>query len=212
VARRIRKNVRSSVAETARALWLASRFFPPRNNVTMRERNRDMLPMFYTIDRFHLHPHPNLHSMPLSVIYIHDLIELIWNAALQGERILPQANNSSDRARGYYFACAGEHPSYAKWGHMLASALDRKPVIVLPLIPPIPWLVGGASELVSRWRQQSTTLNQDKIREASVRSWACSPVRAAAKLGFEPNRPLLNQLRATVDWYRKSRGHQETVV
>lgn len=173
-----------------------------RPGIVFGERNREMLPMFYAIDRFHLHPHPNVHSMPLSVIYVHDLVEIIWQSALNGERIAPPAE--ADRATGYYFACADEHPTYATWGRMLATALDRQPVVVLPLPYPIPWVIGGISELLSRLRQHSNTLNQDKIREANAKSWACSPARAKARFGFEPCRPLLNQLRTTVDWYRNN--------
>ncbi len=173
-----------------------------RPGIVFGERNRELLPMFYAIDRFHLHPHPNLHSMPLSVIYIRDLVELILKAAVHGDRIVPHAVSDADRAKGYYFACADEHPSYAAWGRMLAAALDRQPVMVVPLLFPLPWVVGSCSEILSRLRHQPSTLNQDKIREANARSWACSPARAKANLGFEPHRPLLAQLRTTVTWYR----------
>lgn len=198
---------RSKLAgEKAAAKW--SSIVPTtivRPGIVFGERNREMLPMFYSIDRFHLHPHPNLHSMPLSVIYVHDLAELIWQAALRGERIQPAATTKEERAKGIYFACAEEHPSYANFGRLVGSALDREPVIVVPLIRPLPWIVGTVNEWISRVRNKSHSLNSDKIREASVSSWACSPERARTVLGFDTHRPLLNQLRETANWYREHR-------
>lgn len=102
------------------------------------------------------------------------------------------------------FACVNDYPSYATWGRMIGAALKLEPVIVLPLLYPVPWLVGRSNELISRLRNRSNSLNSDCIREATVESWACSPSSACSKLGFNAKRPLLNQHQATAMWYRES--------
>lgn len=200
---------RSKLAgEQAAASWAAQ--VPTtvvRPGIVFGERNRELLPMFYSIDRFRFHAHPNLRSMPLSVIYVQDLVDLIWQAATSGDRVPPQNNGEnngeSEPEKGRYFACADEYPNYADWGRMIASALDR-PVLVLPLPFPIPAIVGGINELFAQVRRQSNSLNYDKIREANAPSWACSPERARTKLGFDAKRPLLDQLRKTAAWYREN--------
>lgn len=196
---------RSKLAgEKAAAAWAAK--IPTtvvRPGIVFGERNRELFPMFYSIDRFRLHPHPNVRSTPLSVIYVKDLVELMWRAATRGERVDPVRDDELPCGKGYYFACADEYPSYATWGRMIGSALARQPVIVLPLFFPIPSIVGGLNEVIARLRRQSNSLNYDKIREANARSWACSPELARTQLGFEPRRPLMEQLRKTARWYRE---------
>jgi hypothetical protein len=56
-----------------------------RPGIVFDEPNQELLSISYTIDRFHLHPHPNLHSMKLSVIFVKDLVDLILRAAIDGD-------------------------------------------------------------------------------------------------------------------------------
>ena len=46
---------------------------------------------------------------------------------------------------------------------------------------------------------------RDKIREATVTSWACSPAKAQRQLNWNVTTPLLDQMRQTVAWYRQQR-------
>jgi hypothetical protein len=46
-----------------------------------------------------------------------------------------------------------------------------------------------------------TLINRDKIREATVDSWACSGEKARAQLGFEVRKPLFERLQETGQWF-----------
>jgi UDP-glucose 4-epimerase len=49
---------------------------------------------------------------------------------------------------------------------------------------------------------KAALVNLDKIREATVTSWACSPAKSQSQFHLTPQVPLLDQLRETVSWYR----------
>ncbi len=115
----------------------------------------------------------------------------------------PRNTAQENAGQGYYFACRQEYPDYLEFGRLLQQALRLRYATYLLLPQPIAWLVGGISDLVGRVRGQSTSLNIDKIREASAESWACSCEAAQRDLGFQPQQPLLEQLQATADWYRE---------
>ncbi len=167
------------------------------------EANREMLPLFYGIDRVHLFPHPNFSSLPLSILYVQDLVDLACAAATDGERVVHTEEGVFSYDTGYYFACANEHPTFTEWGQMIGKALDRTPVYPVPLPYPVPWILTGINEIVAKCVGRPNTLNPDKMREASAESWACSPRSAAERFHFDSHRPLLAQLRATVCWYRE---------
>jgi nucleoside-diphosphate-sugar epimerase len=106
------------------------------------------------------------------------------------------------RAQGCYFACADEYPDYAELGRMIARSLGRRHMLVFPVTAPLPWLVGGAAELISRLRGVPQPLNVDKMREALAPSWACSAESARHDLDFTPPQPLAVRLDQTAAWYR----------
>ncbi len=174
-----------------------------RPGIVFGERDRELLPVFRSIDRFRVHLCPNFRSSQLSLIYVEDLVELLIRAAEVGERVVP--NDPDAKEQGYYFACADTYPTYAELGRMIAQALGGSPVCVLPLLQPIPWIVGYLSEWKSYATGRASTLTRDKIREANAPSWACSPARSERQLGFAPHRPIVDQLRQTVQWYREQR-------
>jgi nucleoside-diphosphate-sugar epimerase len=106
------------------------------------------------------------------------------------------------RSQGCYFACADEYPDYAELGRMIARSLGRRHMLVFPVTAPLPWLVGGAAELISRLRGVPQPLNVDKMREALAPSWACSTESARHDLDFTPPQPLAVRLDQTAAWYR----------
>ena len=145
-------------------------------------------------------PWPAIGSPRLSVIHVADLVELLERAAAQGRRLPPPAPAKLP-GNGIYFACRHEHPDYLQFGRMLQQAVSRRCVAYLLCPEPLPWLVGGLGSIAGCLRGRSSSLNFDKIREATAASWACSCEAARRDLGFQPRRPLLEQLRATVEWY-----------
>jgi nucleoside-diphosphate-sugar epimerase len=168
--------------------------------------NKEMLPIFQTIQRLHLHPVVGWHTPSLSFSYVEDTLEIMQRAALHGTRL--PSGRPTDRRRlhfgaGVYFAVGAEHPTYAELGRMIGGLLGRGNVKILPLLGPAPWIAAGANEIISRIRGQSEAFNLDKIREAQAESWACSPDYTAHDLDFQPAKPLRERLAETLQWYRE---------
>ena len=173
-----------------------------RPGIVFGEYGGEMVLMFRCVYRFRIHAVPGLKPFPLSVIYVADLVDLLLSAAERGRRLAP-GGSGPVAGQGYYFACLPECPDYLQFGRLLQQAMECSGVLYLYFPEPFPWLVGGVHELWDRLRGVTTNLNLDKIREAMAGSWACSCAAAQRDLTFRPGRPLLEQLRATADWYRQ---------
>ncbi len=184
-----------------------------RPGIVFGERNRDMLPMFQSIERFRLHAVPGISTPPLSVIHVADVVEIVMRAMQQGKRLVapPKDNETSHRTepsnasnvQGYYFATTREYPDYAEWGRWMRAALDCPRAVLVYLPRPLPWVVAGVTEALGQVRRRALPLNIDKMREALATSWACSPETTERELGFTPPLDILDRLRQTVDWYRQ---------
>lgn len=175
-----------------------------RPGVVYGPRDRSALPIFKSIRLSGLHVYPHFRTPPLTLIYVHDLVRLILAAAESGERV-SAAGGTHLPGHGVYFAGRSEHPTYHEFGWLAAQSLGRRWFLPLPLAPPLPFLIGTCSESLARLRGVPSIVNLDKIREATVPSWACSSAKAARDFGFEPHASLLDQLRETVAWYRAER-------
>ena len=187
-----------------------------RPGIVFGECGRELLPMFRSIRRLRVHAVAGYQTPRLSVIHVADLVDLLVRASETGRRLVPAchpriAGTSTARTgplgtgQGFYFACRNEYPDYLEFGRLLQRALRLRCVTYLLLPQPLPWLVGGISELIGRVRGQSSSLNIDKMREASAESWACSCEAAQRDLGFQPRQPLFEQLQITADWYRENK-------
>jgi nucleoside-diphosphate-sugar epimerase len=73
-------------------------------------------------------------------------------------------------------------------------------VIRLPY--PIIWSCARLNEWLAALSGKPATFNLDKLREAQVASWACSPALLQRDLKFQPPCDLRQRLQQTVDWYR----------
>lgn len=164
---------------------------------------RDFLtfPMFQTIRRLRFHPIPGLNTPLLSLIHVEDLVEILLRAADSGSRISPDGSTNGSGAAGYYFACDEEHLDYAGLGRLVRPMLRRPFAVIVPLVPPVAWMAAGVSEMAAKVRGRPSIFNLDKVREASVESWACSPTAAQRDLGFRAPKPLAERFRETIDWY-----------
>ncbi len=169
---------------------------------------REMYPVFHSIDRFGVHVIPTFAPPPLSLIHADDLSELLVRAAERGRRISnsePAAGTGVARPPGYYFASVPEYPSYADLGRLIGRMVGRRHVLLLHLADPLPWLVAGMVEVVSKLRRRAESVSVDKMREVHASSWASSPVAAEEDLGFLPAASLDERMRQTVAWYRQRR-------
>lgn len=160
------------------------------------------LDIFKGIYRTGVHVYPRWRTPNLSVIYVTELADAMITAAQVGERLPASDAPGASPGQGIYNVCREEFPTYHQFGALAAQALGRHWFLPLPLTPPIPWIVGSISQTVARVRGQRTLVNLDKMREATVPSWECSPAKARRDLHLCSTTPLLDQFRETVAWYR----------
>lgn len=149
------------------------------------------------IYRWRLHPVVGFRTPPLSLIHVSDLAQFILLAAERGETLTADPACST----GYYFACDdSEFPTYWEFGQRIAQSLDQR-VLVWPIWRWVSTCIGFSAETISKLRQKSSLLTVDKVREASVRSWASSSQKSREQLGFAPAKSLDDHLRETSRWY-----------
>ena len=172
--------------------------------IVLGERDRTGLQMFKIVAQSGIHPVPGLGRARHSVIHAADLANLLILAAQGGTRLKPGGDeNGPSSSQGYYFAACSEHPTYAELGRMIATALGRRRLLVVPTPPQMMWLVAAGNEIISRITRRPAYLNIDKVREARAGSWLCSAEAAVDGLGFSVAAPLVDRLRQTAQWYRK---------
>jgi len=171
--------------------------------IVLGEGDRMGLPLFRSINRFRVHMVPGEIRRRFSVIHADDLAQLLILAAQRGKRLPPHGHEGSRVPQGYYFASCEEDLAYADLGRMVAEAVGRHLLVVIPAAAPVVWTVAYAGEAVARIRHDPLFMNVDKAREITAGSWVCSAQRAAAELGFRVSAPLPQRLRQTAEWYRR---------
>lgn len=163
------------------------------------------LDIFKGIQRTGVHVYPRWRTPNLSVIYVADLVQAMIVAGERGERLPSQLQSNACCGTGIYNACRDEYPTYHQFGWLAAQALGRNWFIPLPLTPPIPFVVGSVGQFAARLRGKPSLVCLDKMREASVASWECSPAKAQRDLSLVPTAALIEQMRETVAWYRREK-------
>jgi len=132
---------------------------------------------------------------------------LPWEAGIRATEQhadrLTHSTTAAENGPGCYFACDDEHPTYAQLGRMMANALDQHHVLLLGIADPLAFFVAGIFQLANAARGRSGHVCIDKMRDAVVDSWACSPDAARKALDFQPPLPLATRLRESVAWYRQ---------
>ncbi len=173
--------------------------------IVLGEGDRMGLPLFSSIAKFGVHMAPGLDTRRFSLVHADDLSRLIMLAAQRGRRLPPRGQLESLRGQGYYFAGCEENPAYADLGRMVAEALGRHLVVIIPTATPMVWMVAVAGEAISRMRHDPLFMNLDKAREITAGSWICSTRAAEKELGYAPGAPIIERLRQTADWYREKK-------
>ena len=166
--------------------------------------DHDGLAMFRPIRRWGVHLTPSLGQHRYSIIHVSDLCSLTVRAAEGGRRIVADETDPATRARGCYFGASAEYPTWAELGGMIADALGRRHVRIVPVPMPGVWGVAATVHGVSRVLRHPLYLNLDKAREIAAGSWMCSPEAAADELGYVVETPLAERLRETASWYRRA--------
>lgn len=172
-----------------------------RPGVVFGPRDKELLVAFRAIRNTFVHVSPRRRNPPLSYIEARDLAELLIATAQRGRLVAPSGSAPPGTGDGYYFATHDEFPCYRQFGQLAAQAMGRR--FAIPCVPPrpIPWCIALTGELIAKLRGKPVVFGRDKFREAIASSWACSNQRAREQLGYQPSASLLDQLRATVDWY-----------
>lgn len=156
-----------------------------------------------SIVQWRLHLAVGFRTPQLSLIHVDDLVSLIVLAARGGERLESDAGTPASRSRGVYFACDdSEFVTYGELGRRIAKAANTR-VLVWPIWKITGYMIAWVAEAVAHALGKASFLNRDKIREATVWSWACSSQKAMQQLGFKPDGPLDSRLPAVVKSYQK---------
>ena len=158
--------------------------------------------MCQAIRRMGIHFTPQMQGLPLSVVYVDDLIEALIDVAQRGERVLGDSSVEDDPT-GLYYAADPSETSYAELGRMAAEAMGRKVWVLnrrkYPLLVPAMISDGWA-----KLRGKPSMFGMDKLREASASGWVCDPSKLMDQLDWRPQNSIKERYLETIDWYRQS--------
>ena len=176
-----------------------------RPGIVYGPRDPKMAAMFEAIRMTGIHFTIGFRTPPLSLIHVADMVDLTLAAAERGEILDHDASGAYSPA-GYYLACDDrEHPTYWQFGKLIGRALGRR-VVVWPLWRWVGRIVGLVAEtFFTPDGGKGNVLSLDKVREATVRSWACSSSKARTQLGFAPPLPLEARLHEMAEWLQETR-------
>ncbi|MCA9142598.1 MAG: NAD-dependent epimerase/dehydratase family protein [Planctomycetaceae bacterium] len=168
-----------------------------RPGIVFGPTDKKLIDLFRPIYRWRVHVVVGFRTPPLSLIYIDDLVQLILLAVERGEVL----QSDPDSSQGYYFACDdAEFPDYWQLGQLIAKSYNQS-VLVWPLWRWVATCVGYAGQVFAKVSGRPTLLTVDKIREATVRSWACSSQKAREQFGFAPSQPIAPRVGETAKAY-----------
>jgi dihydroflavonol-4-reductase len=153
-------------------------------------RDYALLELFKAIARGMM-PMIGRYDKRVSLVHARDLAAGI---VLAGE-----SSRSSGRA---YFISSDEVYSMRGLAARIAEMMGRRTrSVVIPR--PLAFGVALAAEGVAALTRKPPVINRDKVRDLSERCWGCSIARAKSELGYNPQIPIEEGLRETIDWYKR---------
>jgi nucleoside-diphosphate-sugar epimerase len=163
--------------------------------------DRDGLLLFQAVRRLPIHFVPQLQGLPLSLVFVEDLVSGLIAVGERGERC--EVSAGADPSRGLYYIADPTPSSYAEMGRLAASALGRSVRVICrrkyPLL--VPALLG---DLLGRLRGAPSVINSDKLREASASGWVCDPSKAFQQFALTAPQPLAQRYEQTARWYESN--------
>ncbi|TWT94853.1 3 beta-hydroxysteroid dehydrogenase/Delta 5--_4-isomerase [Botrimarina colliarenosi] len=163
--------------------------------------DRNGLMLFKAVRRVPIHAVPQMKGLPLSLIYVDDLVDAMIAVVERGERVTPDADPNDPT--GLYFAADPAESSYADMGRMAGTAMGQKVWVLrrrkYPFLP-----VAIAGDLIGKLRGKAPLFGMDKLREASASGWVCDPAKIKATLDWAPGKPLAERYAETYAWYREA--------
>ncbi|GAA4090465.1 NAD(P)-dependent oxidoreductase [Mucilaginibacter panaciglaebae] len=138
-----------------------------------------------------LEPYIGNIEQKLSFIYVTDLAKAAVNALHRGDR---KTYNLSD----------GNFYDRHELGTLTKTILNVK-TLKFHLWVNFVKLIAGISEKVSSLRNTAPILNLEKLEELIAVNWSCSNELAKQDLGFDPQYPLAEGLKETLQWYKDNK-------
>ncbi|TWT79011.1 dTDP-glucose 4,6-dehydratase [Planctomycetes bacterium CA13] len=166
--------------------------------------DRNIAEMVRTIYRYRLHITVGFKTPPLSLVHVDDLVQVLLRAVHDGETLRnakAQPKSNTDESQGIYFVCDDrQFPNYRQFGKQIAEALEVS-VLVWPIWRWVGHIAGLSVGTVAQMRGKSSIINIDKVKEATVRSWASSSQKAREQLALQPRQTLIENLKKDARWY-----------
>jgi len=127
----------------------------------------------------------------VSLIHAQDFAQLCYRAATRS----PHGE--------IYMASDGDAYTWDQLSDIIARILHKKPhKITVPL-----WfttIAASFGEALSAITGNPTPLNREKLRELHANGWVIDNSKARNLLGFQPEYPLLDGFKNSIQWYRKN--------
>jgi len=151
-------------------------------------RDKNLLPVFRTAQRWRLAPVVGGASKRLTLVHAADLAEGIMLAGTRGAAV----------GQTYYIG-SGTHA----WGEIVdalghALGLRLRSVRIPNLLAR---LIGELGELKWTLTGKSQIICRRKVRDLLQPRWTCSWAKAERELGYRPKMGLVEGLRQTAEWY-----------
>ncbi len=151
--------------------------------------------IYYKLARSRLSPRTNPQAKRVSMIYVGDLVELIY---LLCQSPLPSGE--------IFFAADLAENGYS-WNEIIAQAAQFFPGWRLKLYLPTTILhaVLAMATLYNLVFDPQAMLLPDKLREIKAGCWTCSGQKARQLLGFTPQYDLQHGMELAVKWYKEQK-------
>lgn len=129
----------------------------------------------------------------ISIIYIRDLIQGIYDACISDSTI----------GKTYFLSNEEYCPQY-HLGEVIIEKMNRKPKNIV-----IPWilmkLVSSLLEFFGKLFRKKVILNRQKLLEIGQNYWICTSARAKTDFGFQTETKLEDGIAETLKWYNENR-------
>ena len=99
-----------------------------------------------------------------------------------------------------YFLGSEKYYSWDEIGYITKNVMNKK-LLRIRVPKPLVFVIGGISQLVSRFKAKPSVLNFEKAYDLVQDNWCCDITKAKDELGYKPEITLEEGIRETVKWY-----------
>ena len=170
-----------------------------RPGVVFGEGDTEFIRILRAMTRLRMNPMVGRGDQPISMIEAGDLVDLIVRTALQGEcvqRVTSQGD--AEAGDGIYHAADPQALTLVELGKIVREILNRPGILDLHLPKSIGYLVGASAEFTARLFGKMSTLNRDKIAEATASGWEMDVEKSLRHLQWSPSQSLAEHIGETL--------------